>query len=272
MSWQLSGSMSADLAVGSGWTTRKAGGWHQGFWKRVADSAALTQDFVSFKYWSNGTALLSQTTKVGIRRQRKQIKGQDLKPGFKVSAAPAWEADRCRASRRCIQVCMRSFWNPSCSLDEEALQGLLVKPVYSNLLVSAVGTGRLWKQEVKHILLKESFCDQAKTRGVILDSSNSFMPHFQTVSKSCKSYFENVSSIWLLLNNSTAMTLGHAPVIPHQLICRGSSPHSGLLLSPPQSSLSPVARVILFSCHSIFYLVIVLFLLIVNSSLQSRVT
>lgn len=142
--------------------------------------------------------------------------------------------------------------------------------IYWSQLWGQAGSG---SRKSSTSLLKESFCDQAKTSGVILDSSNSFMPHFQTVSKSCKSYFENVSSIWLLLNNSTAMTLGHAPVIrPHQLNCGGSSsPHSWLLLSPPQSSLSPVARVILFSCRSIFYLV-VLFLLIVNSSLQSRVT
>lgn len=89
MSWKLSGSMSADLAVGRGGTIRKAGGWHQGFWKQAAHSAALMQDLISFKYWSNTTALQSQTTKVGIQRQSKQTKGHDLKPGFKVNAAPA---------------------------------------------------------------------------------------------------------------------------------------------------------------------------------------
>lgn len=97
--------------------------------------------------------------------------------------------------------------------------------IYWSQLWGQAGSG---SRKSSTSLLKESFCDQAKTSGVILDSSNSFMPHFQTVSKSCKSYFENVSSIWLLLNNSTAMTLGHAPVIrPHQLNCGGSSsPHS----------------------------------------------
>lgn len=68
---------------------QEGGGWHQGFWKQAAHSAALTQDLISFKYWSNTTALQSQTTKVGIQRQSKQTKGHDLKPGFKVNAAPA---------------------------------------------------------------------------------------------------------------------------------------------------------------------------------------
>lgn len=47
-----------------------------------------------------------------------------------------------------------SFWNPFCSLDQKAL---LVKPVYSNLLVSALGIGGLWKQEVRHIFINGKF-------------------------------------------------------------------------------------------------------------------
>lgn len=50
-----------------------------------------------------------------------------------------------------------SFWNPFCSLDQKALHKLLVKPVYSNLLVSAVGIGGLWKQEVRHIFINGKF-------------------------------------------------------------------------------------------------------------------
>lgn len=60
-------------------------------------------------------------------------------------------------------------------------------------------------------LLKGRFCGQAKTSGVILDSSNSFVPHVQTASKSCKLYFEHASCIWLLLANPTGMTLALPP-------------------------------------------------------------
>ena len=89
MSWKPGRSVSMDLAGGNRWTTRQAGGWHQGFCKQVAGSVAQKQKLIPFKNWSHRVALLSQTTKIGIHRQRKQTKGQDLKPGFMVKDAPS---------------------------------------------------------------------------------------------------------------------------------------------------------------------------------------
>jgi hypothetical protein len=40
------------------------------------------------------------------------------------------------------------------------LQGQLVKPVCSDLLVSAVGIRGLWEQEVKHVVIKGKFLSQ----------------------------------------------------------------------------------------------------------------
>lgn len=137
---------------------------------------ALKHDLIPFKHWRNREALLSRRTKVGIQRQKQQTKGQDLKPGFKVKAAAAEKLiDAEPAGYAYRSLCTASFWNPSCSLDQEALQGLLVKPVDSNLLVSAVGKGKSSTS-----LLKDSFCGQAKTSGVIPDSSKSLMPHIQS--------------------------------------------------------------------------------------------
>lgn len=118
-------------------------------------------------------------------------------------------------------------------------------------------------------LLKESFSDQAKTSGVILDSSNSFIPHIQTVSRSCKLHFESVSSVWLLLKTSAGPTLVHTTIIPHGVNC--NSPLTPLLASALSLLPQAIARAVLFSFCPIFYLVVVFFLLIISSFLGSCV-
>ena len=86
----------------------------------------------------------SRQSKQAFRGNRSKTKGGDLRPGSKVRTAP-WGALIGAEPTGCAyrSLWIASFWNSFCSLDQEALQELLVKPVYSNLLVSAVGIGGL---------------------------------------------------------------------------------------------------------------------------------
>lgn len=100
----------------------------------------------------------SRQPKQAFRGDRSKTKGGNLKPGSKVRDPP-WGALIGAEPTGCAYTSLwiASFWNPFCSLDQEALQELLVKPAYSNLLVSAVGRGGLWKQDVGHIIIKGKF-------------------------------------------------------------------------------------------------------------------
>lgn len=136
-------------------------------------------------------AFLLQTTKAGIQRRQEQNKRRRSEARIQVRTPP-WGALIGAEPTGCAYTSLwiASFWNPFCSLDQEALQELLVKPAYRNLLVSAVGIGGRGSRKLGTSL---SFCDRAKPSGVIFDSSNSFIPHIQAVSKSRKRCFENVS-------------------------------------------------------------------------------
>ena len=124
----------------------------------------------------------SRQPKQAFRGDRSKTKGGDLKTGSKVRTPP-WGALIGTEPTGCAYTSLwtASFLSPFCSLDQEALQELLVKPAYRNLLVSAVGIGRRGNRKLGTSLLKESFCDRAKPSGVIFDSSNSFIPHIQAV-------------------------------------------------------------------------------------------
>lgn len=86
----------------------------------------------------------------------------------------------------------------------------LLIAIYWSQLWGEAGCG---SRKLGTSLLKESFCDRAKHNGVIFDSSNSFIPHIQAVSKSRKRCFEMYQS--LFLKTSTATTLVHVTIIPH---------------------------------------------------------
>ncbi|XP_063808745.1 uncharacterized protein LOC135013963, partial [Pseudophryne corroboree] len=92
---------------------------------------------------------------------------------------------------------------------------------------------------------------QARCLGVILDSDLSFVPHIQSVSRSCYMHLKNISKIRPYLTQDTAKTLIHALIISCIDYC--NSLLTGLpktRLSPLQSILNAAARLIFLARRS----------------------
>ncbi|XP_063808683.1 uncharacterized protein LOC135013175, partial [Pseudophryne corroboree] len=92
---------------------------------------------------------------------------------------------------------------------------------------------------------------QARCLGVILDSDLSFVPHIQSVSRSCYMHLKNISKIRPYLTQDTAKTLIHALIITRIDYC--NSLLTGLpktRLSPLQSILNAAARLIFLARRS----------------------
>ncbi|XP_063813349.1 uncharacterized protein LOC135051115, partial [Pseudophryne corroboree] len=92
---------------------------------------------------------------------------------------------------------------------------------------------------------------QTRCLGVILDSDLSFVPHIQSVSRSCYMHLKNISKIRPYLTQDTAETLIHALIISRIDYC--NSLLTGLpktRLSPLQSILNAAARLIFLARRS----------------------
>ncbi|XP_075036592.1 uncharacterized protein LOC142098048 [Mixophyes fleayi] len=87
---------------------------------------------------------------------------------------------------------------------------------------------------------------QARCLGVILDSRLSFVPHIDSISKSCYIHLKNISRIRTYLTQDTAKTLIHALIISRIDYC------NSLLTGLPKNRLKPLKSILHASARLIF--------------------
>lgn len=138
-------SVAGDLARGNRWKTRQAGGWHGGFGKQGSRGVALKQDLMALRHSSERVTLLSQTRerlfggKGSKTKERLEVPFQDSKS----------ELHPCK---RLVELSALPFSGILLLVGPRGRLSLFIVIYWSQLWI-----GELWKQEVKHIIIKGKF-------------------------------------------------------------------------------------------------------------------